>query len=241
MALSVAIMGVPSRRSLYRGGMLNVLPDGVQIIEDTEGRGVFPTAFRAWSSYNPQATHHLVLHDDLLLPLNFMSLVTNVMERNPENVLSFHAFSVKIHDAFQSGAPWAVCKQISGQANLYPVLILERLMGFCKHQLKPKMPLKPGKKFLSDAAAVNMFLRVEHRKAYMPLPNFVQHAAPRDGVAGQNNLGKISPCYIGDYPGAKFDWSFDKDLPYPTVYPYKRREHWEWDYYIGPSPFKEDE
>ena len=238
MAISVAIMAVPQRLDTFVSEMETRLPAQVCLAVDKLGEGVLPTAYRAWRSYNQEATHHLVLQDDLILPPNFMSLVFHVMERNPEHILTFHAFSVKLQRFFNEGYRWIICKQISGQANLYPIPILERLLEFCETKLRSDMPLKPsGKKRMSDDGVVNMFLRVEKLRAYMPLPNFVQHAAPTDSVLGQNNEGKVTPCYIGDYPGEEFDWTFNVNKRYPTAYPYKRKERWDWDYYLGPSPF----
>ncbi len=67
--LSVAIMCVPERRANVErmAEKLDVGNHSFEIVEDTYHDGIWPTAMRARTAYSPDATHHLVLQDDLML------------------------------------------------------------------------------------------------------------------------------------------------------------------------------
>jgi hypothetical protein len=86
--LSVAIMHHPSRSAVIPGLVKSCLPLAARVIEDPEPLGP-PSALRtaklAWAAMEDDATHHLVLQDDVLPVAGFAGQVLSAISQRPED------------------------------------------------------------------------------------------------------------------------------------------------------------
>ncbi|MDN3241498.1 hypothetical protein [Glycomyces tritici] len=90
IALSTAIMTHPAREDRARK-LAESLPDlnPAVLVDDTEpGRGNLGNALRAWGAVGEDATHHLVLQDDVVPCDGFTALVRRAVGARPDAAIS---------------------------------------------------------------------------------------------------------------------------------------------------------
>lgn len=89
MKLSIAIMHAPwaEERVDNVRELLAQLPNA-RVISDPDRRGVWDTAIRAWSAVADDATHHLVLQDDVQLCNDFETHVKRLVAQAPDAVIT---------------------------------------------------------------------------------------------------------------------------------------------------------
>ena len=88
--LSTAIMTHPAREDRARK-LADSLPEfeAVLVVDDTEpGRGNLGNALRAWAAVGDDATHHLVLQDDVVPCEDFAALVRRAVSARPRDAVS---------------------------------------------------------------------------------------------------------------------------------------------------------
>lgn len=89
--VSAVVMSHPRRRHLAEQ-LCRAHPElGLTIVSDPDPAGApsaWRTARRAWSAVSPDATHHLVLQDDLVLASGFAETLTAAIESRPRDAIS---------------------------------------------------------------------------------------------------------------------------------------------------------
>lgn len=93
--LSGAVMGHPSRINHAKAVAQRIDSDRVELVMDPQPdgpRSALRTTVRAWSSVPSDATHHLVLHDDMVPCTGFWAEATRAIQSFPEAALALCAF-----------------------------------------------------------------------------------------------------------------------------------------------------
>ncbi|MEV8504569.1 hypothetical protein AB0368_07015 [Actinoplanes sp. NPDC051475] len=93
IVLGITIMLHPSRMEFVPDLVAACAPIVPQIAVDPDPRGLrsaLRTAKVAWATIAPEATHHLVLQDDVVLAPDFAARVTAAIQARPEDALTLY-------------------------------------------------------------------------------------------------------------------------------------------------------
>lgn len=123
--LSVAIMAHPSRADQVR--KIEEALDVPPVVVWDEGRGLWDTARRAWLAHDPDATHHLVLQDDVVVCRDLIAGLTRALEQVPTSPVTAFTMRYRVKPPARakvaaSTDPWfRDTRSLSGQAIVLPV------------------------------------------------------------------------------------------------------------------------
>ncbi len=212
--LSVAITNHPSRRLLAEQIAEKVSADGrsVEIVVDEYLEGVWPNARRCWESYGIDATHHMVLEDDIAVCEDLVEGLEEALTYVPRRcVVSAYNHKRFIKEVRESGSSWAISSWHTAQALILPVNLIEEFLAWVDRYVKPHV--MPGDVRLSAFAYYNEI------PVYHTVPNLVEHLGheattvrsrrPKEHIPG------LSYAFIGEDRSAKeVDWSKGIDNPY---------------------------
>ncbi|GII77819.1 hypothetical protein Sru01_28010 [Sphaerisporangium rufum] len=154
--------------------------------------GSFPsplrTAKRAWQAYDPAATHHLVLQDDVLPVPGFAGHLLAAVDARPDDVLALYTHwnspynSYAVRQAAAAGAAWA--RLVPGewapaQGLLLPVKLAADLAGY--------LAAVPDE-VRDDDTVIELFLREHDRCVLATVPHLLDHDET-GSVAGNDAHG----------------------------------------------------
>lgn len=149
------------------------------------------TALAAWGATMPEATHHLVIQDDVSAPISLRDLARQAAVRHPANALAFYAHWTSRNGAIVrlaalSGASWvrAVPEEYTPtQAICLPVAVAEEFRQYASDNVE-----RP------DDEVLSAFLRETGRIVLLAVPNPVEHIG-EDSIAGNQAYGiRRSAC-----------------------------------------------
>jgi hypothetical protein len=115
--IAVAIMVHPSRRRNVRRIVRTCAPLPVEVVEDPDpaaGPNPLRTARVAWAAARAEATHHLVLQDDVVLADAFAPHLEDLVARWPGHAIALYVNwnspfnSYRVRCAALTGRPWAL-------------------------------------------------------------------------------------------------------------------------------------
>ena len=168
--LSVAIFSHPSRAERLQQ-TLGLLGDDVKIkvIIDEKTEGIWRTAMRAWRSYDSDATHHLVLQDDIIPCRNFLTSVPYIISDLPQDAsVSFCDNIQSIKYAIKTGRSWVVSTQVRhAQALIQPVGQIEDWIQWSEWNVRPS--------YYHDDGRLEIYLVKHNRRIWHTVPSLVSH------------------------------------------------------------------
>lgn len=199
VAISAAVMTHP-RRLPHAVALRDHHPElGLQVVLDPEPDGP-PTALRtaraAWRLRGGDASHHLVVQDDVVLCDGFLDQVRAAVTAKPAHALCFFtqwgsrtSFTVRL--AALAGAAWAplVSDTVAALAIVLPARTAEGLAEFLENETSMAEP---------DSAAAKRYLTHAGVPTLVSTPNLVQHLDIPSLVGNDRN--RLSVCYDGN-PG----------------------------------------
>ena len=198
----------PARRNAAEA-LRDVHPElGLTVVEDPEPDGpatALRTAVHAWRAVKDDATHHLVLQDDVLLCADFTSALGLAVRGRPDDALSLFTEwgSRTSHAARLAALSSEVWAEVVDEyvPTLALVLPADLARGFAR--------FAAGRETGSDPDDVVMceFLRTCGVRMLVSVPNLVQHA-DLPSVAGNGEMGvRSSVCFADDIPAVPVtDW-----------------------------------
>jgi hypothetical protein len=204
--LSVAIMAVPSR-SENVNKIIRKLGVRVPVFYDTERRGPWFNARRAWGSVKSGATHHLVLQDDVLLCGNFIKTVEHLCSLRPDQILNLFSLRKIVAEAKDAETSWVKATNlILAPAIVMPTPFIPRMLRWQDQNLSSD--------YLHDDGRIQMWMEYEKRPAYIPAPNIVEHIDGKSEMGHHTPLPRKSRWFIGEnVDGMSVDWSKGFDSP----------------------------
>lgn len=173
--LSTVVMAHPDRR--HQAEQLRRRhPDlDIQIVLDPDPGGrpaTLRTAKLAWSTVREDATHHLVLQEDVQLCDGFTAAVHQALRVAPEGAVALHgnwvmATSQAVRLAAFTGASWTpvIDSWAPTQALVMPAPLARQFAGYAERYAVDK----------PDNRAIFEFLSEHGRRTYVAVPNLVEH------------------------------------------------------------------
>ncbi|KAA9374244.1 hypothetical protein F5972_32255 [Microbispora cellulosiformans] len=189
--ISVAVMYHPARGDRIPRIAEACAPLRLVPVPDPDP-GSFPsplrTAKRAWAAWSPDATHHLVLQDDVLLVDGFSAHLRAAVAARPDDALALYAHwnspynSYAIRQAAAGGASWA--RLVPGEWVPTQGLVLP--VGLAK-ELGDYLAGVPDH-IRDDDTVIDLFLRERDRRVLAAVPHLLDHDEVAS-VAGNTDHG----------------------------------------------------
>ena len=225
--LSVSVMTHPIRRKLIKplikslGGFRDIT-----FVSDDGYDGIWATAKRAWLAYDPKATHHLVLQDDIAVCKNLLDSLPEIIKHVPPldsiSICSNHQASSEAH---KQGMTWLRTRNVKhGQALIQPVSQIRDWIAWSDWNVRPDYRLDDGR--------LEMYLRKHDRWIWNTIPSLVQHVDQGtvehqiDGT-GKRRSPYTAFMYIGDDEDPlSLDWSVGTFMPFTKAGNMRPTERW---------------
>lgn len=204
--LSIAIQHTPNRadRRKWVQAMVAQLrienPDiPLRVIEDSQCEGCWPTHRRALQAAN-DASHHLVLQDDLGLCRDFIGSVKEVIRARPRNLIALYTNANAVFRARARGESWVEKSGVCGPAMVWPKDWISEFLEWQDAHI--------DRNFAWDTVRVSMWLIKTSKKAFATVPSLTQHLGCGFSTLGLNGRSKVAAWYIGANKSALgIDWS----------------------------------
>lgn len=191
--LSTAIMTHPGRIEAARSLARSIVELSPKIVVDPTPTGrTIDNAVRAWNAVEDDATHHLVLQDDCHVCSGFIPMLRSAISEMPHCALSFFTTwssrtSNVVRIAALHGSRWAeICDYYLPCVAL--VLPAWMARSFSLSQLNGVD--------LEDDSALLEYITKHDVRAYMHVPNLVQHSELP--TVARNDVGTRLSVYFHD-------------------------------------------
>jgi hypothetical protein len=171
------------------------------------GYGRWDTGRRAWELRDPQATHHLVLQDDVILSRELLPALLKILEVVPEEPISLFARTARRWDPlirhcqrFSNQTRWLVLKRLNwGPAILLPVSDIEPMLAWVEeHCHMPHYDVRLAYWYLHQG-----------RPVWYTMPSLVDHRIDGDSLVWDlpSQERRRALYFIGEErSGADLDW-----------------------------------
>lgn len=207
--LGVAIMGCVERLENINKIMMHLANEGVPedrvtLVLDEHKDGPWPTNQRAWRAADPAQTHHLVLQDDVGLPIDFYKGLIEVIRQRPEHLINLFCYSQKVVSAQVS---WAISRgYLWAQGVLMPLGVRDEFLQWAEDNVNPG--------YRHDDAVMALWCLHTKRNMWITIPSLVEHL---DGeyASLMKHWGKkrVAARFIGTASPLDIDWSCGVDYP----------------------------
>lgn len=194
-SVSVAIMAHKKRAHLVPA-LATKLDHPTKVIWDTNNNR-WDTGAAAIAAHNPNATHHLVIQDDAIIPTNLITTIENALPHIPDNtplslyigrVRPFRLQVARITRQARGEASFITMPRINwGVAIIYPTATINDLLAHCGKRHEANY----------DHRASTYYER--HRiRTWYTWPSLTDHRDEPSLVPGRTCLNRHAHQYIGD-------------------------------------------
>lgn len=181
---------------------INRLTSRWQITKD-RGLGLWPNHYRSWASgmLSGEATHHLVMEDDLALCKDFLEGVIEAISWAPHGPISLYINRKVVDDCREAGSSWARVEDgMWGQALILPSEQVVEFIRWDRENLRPEA-------FAYDSRLA-MWSLATGKPVWCTVPSLVEHAGAGASTIGYSNSRRVSRWFIGENASAlDIDWS----------------------------------
>lgn len=141
----------------------------VEVVIDYKTEGIWQTAMKAWRSYGTDATHHLVLQDDIIPCKNFLVRLPEIIHHLPNDAsVSFCDKLPLMHYAKQKKKSWVLSGKVRhAQALLQPVSQIENFIQWSEWNIRPS--------YYHDDGRLEMYLHTFNKLMWHTVPSLVSH------------------------------------------------------------------
>lgn len=187
----MVVMCHPSRISQARalaGECAELRP---RVVVDPDPHG-FPSPLRtaklAWASRDPDATHHLVLQDDVVLAGDFVAHLRKAVARRPDHGIALYVNRNSLHNSYlfrraaARGARWSPVSRFEYTPTLGFLLPAGHAAGLAEY-----LSTIPDE-FRDDDDAVTVFCREQNIPVVSVVPSLLDHG-DLPSVAGNHEHG----------------------------------------------------
>ncbi|MEV0151292.1 MULTISPECIES: hypothetical protein [unclassified Nonomuraea] len=196
MRLTGAVMAHPRRMEAavsLAGGVLDVVTD-----PDPGGRpSAFRTSLLAWSSIPEGATHHVLLHDDMVLSETFFERAAAAARAMPDAALALFAFWNSRNGAAVRLGALAGARWVRGAGEYTPVaalLLPRRVAEGYVAWARGRGDTWP------DDVLMGRYLRQAGVPVYVAVPSLAEHEDLASLVENDFQGLRRSPCFFADEP-----------------------------------------
>lgn len=204
--VSAAIMAHPKRAG-FVAELEGRLDREAALVWDDGSNSRWGTGRRALLSYDPEATHHLVVQDDAVVPRDLVAGLEQAIAHTSGDVpVCLYVGRVRPYrqlvDQYVaragSGASWLVMDQLCwGVAIAFPTKIIEDMVAWCDRQTIPNYDTR-----------MSRWLEGEGIATWYPWPSLVDHRESPSLVPGRGHAGRVARRFIGaDASALDIDYS----------------------------------
>lgn len=170
-------------------------------ISDDNRDGCWPTVRRAWENgARSDATHHLVLTDDLKLAEGFWDALNTVVSMFPESPISLFSVKKLAPTIVEIGLHWCISWGVTGAANVLPVSMIDPFLEWNDDNIRDDCP--------HDDVRLTAFITAQGIGALTPLPCLVDHGSLPSVLPNSPVSGKChSPAAVFQDDVTGIDWS----------------------------------
>ncbi len=205
MKISYAVMAHPTRARLAQAVAEQIAPLDCPVVLDPEPWGVpatLRTAARAWSAMPADATHHVVLQDDVLLTTGFAQHVDALVTAHPDRAVSLftdwgsrNGMVVRLAALEGRRVATAIPQYTPCQAMVMPRRLVE---GFVACATEWQDPLEP------DDNVLRKFFVAQAEELLLAVPNLVEHLPVRSAIGNDSQGRRAAVCYLDRLPASWF-------------------------------------
>lgn len=204
--VSTAIMAHPKRAG-FVAELETRLDWEATLTWDDGSNSRWGTGRRALLDYDPEATHHLVVQDDAVIPRDLVAGLESAIAYTPGDVpVCLYIGRVRPYrqlvDQYVARAgsdvSWLVMDQLCwGVAVAFPTQIIEDMVAWCDRQSIPNYDTR-----------MSRWLEREGIATWYPWPSLVDHRESPSLVPGRGHAGRIAHRFIGaDASALDIDYS----------------------------------
>jgi hypothetical protein len=196
------------RRAAFIPELQAALDRPSTVVWDDGSNSRWGTGRRALLAYDPDATHHLVLQDDAVIPRDLVAGLEAALQHAPQDVpVCLYVGKVRPYKEMVTeyvkrarDASWLVMDRINwGVAIAFPTILIDELVAYCDTQTIPNYDSRMSKWFEAKRIPV-----------WYPFPSLVDHRESPSLVPGRGHAGRVAHRFIGadasaldtDYSGA---------------------------------------
>jgi hypothetical protein len=153
---------------------------------------VWAAAKWCWKSIPAEATHLLVLQEDILPCRDFIAGMKAAVAIKPDSIISPYCShnEARIARVGQAGGSWLpLTGSTWGQGILMPRALIRQFLEFEYAVFDDSFP--------HDDTRVSIFSAVTGNPNWVIIPNLIQHTHPKASILKYNNAGKVSSTFIG--------------------------------------------
>jgi len=191
----------------------------LKLVKDVKGEGCWPTYKRALLSAG-DASHHIVLQDDLSLCFDFVNSVKEVISVRPDSLIALYANTNAVQRARIRRERWVEKPGLCGPAMIWPRSWINEFLKWEDRHIDPRFPW--------DTVRVSMWLIKTSRRVFATVPSLTQHLGCGLSTVGLNGRSKVASWFIGSTKsGVGINWN--RGLDSPQRDPHNVRAEW-WRY-----------
>lgn len=218
--VSIAIQHHPARAELAEALLALLRADGAHADlaadpdPDAALRSPWRTYRHALETTPPNATHRLVLQDDVLVCDGFPAAAAAALAARPDRLVTFYVggnarlAAARVTHAAAQGHAWADLRHFSwcpAVALAWPVDLIAPLLAYVDRQRWPET-------FRADDEIIGRYLRSAGALPLATVPSLVDHPDDVPSLIGTRarggrDRGRIAACWIGDCDASAIDWA----------------------------------
>lgn len=219
LSIAIAHTPTPSRRHLLRdlehsmGGSTRIHRHAVRytVITDVQAQGyagIWPTMGAALASIGREATHHLVMQDDVIACRNYLPAVRYLAGVQPDKIIQLFSMRTTLIDTVRErGNNWWTCTgNVYTQAMIWPVAVLRDFLRWERAHIDPRFP--------NDDQRISMYSLFHGLAVWCTTPSLVEHVGfDRSEIGHPATKNRVARWFLGDIDPCTLDWSIP-DAPH---------------------------
>lgn len=183
------------RRSDFIPDLDAALDRPATVVWDDGSNSRWGTGRRALLAYDPDATHHLVLQDDAVIPRDLVAGLEAALKHAPQHVpVCLYVGKVRPYREMvveyvgrAKDASWLVMDRLNwGVAVVLPTSIIDEVVAYCDTLTIPNYDSRMSKWFEAKDIPV-----------WYPWPSLVDHRESPSLVPGRGHSGRVAHQFIG--------------------------------------------
>lgn len=205
--LSTAIMAHPSREH-FVSTLVESLDRPVEIVWDSGDNNRWNTGYRSMKAYDPECSHHLVVQDDSIVPLNLIAGVEEACNHIPTDAVmclyigrtrKFWRKVMMTGIKVPRTPAWIIMGQIHwGPGVVFPTHMIEEMLDWCD----TKCHIENYDKRMSR------WCEVKGAEVWYPWPSMLDHKESPSLVPGRGHKNRVAEWYMGSNKSAlEEDWN----------------------------------
>jgi len=203
--IAINIQHSPKRPRLLSYLLASLNHEPYKIITDTTS--TWSGCRRCLTERPANATHILVLQDDVIVCPDFFETVNKIVNLLPDQPITFFCRDEIINEAKAQGLSWVKLKTwFMAQAYVLPVALADEFVGFSDKYIKPDVN--------ADDQRLAMFFMKTNRLVYATAPSLVEHIGWQGTTIRDRTSEKyfdvsrrVAKWFIGyEESGLQVDW-----------------------------------